>query len=55
MPELTDESDIEYMKNCLFLDDDNQGAERRVKRVIKKCLSDSYRRIDNLIHDCKVS
>ena len=53
MPELRNESDIEYMVEKLHLRLKDEDAAILMKKEIKKCLSDTYRRIDNFIHNVK--
>ncbi len=53
MPELQNESDIEYLVDKLQLKLNDKEAAVLMTKEIKKCLSDTYRRIDNFIHNVK--
>ncbi len=53
MPELQNEADIEYLVDKLCLHKNDDDAATLMKKEIKKCLSDTYRRIDNFIHNVK--
>ena len=55
IPELTCVEDINYLRDMLKLDLDDKKAAKDMAHVIKICLNDTYRRIDNLIHNWKVS
>ena len=53
MPELTTDSEIQYMADMLRLDLTEEEAAKHFQGVIKICLNDRYRRYDNLIHNIK--
>ena len=53
MPELQTEADIEYLVDKLCLHKSEAQAATQMTKEIKKCLSDTYRRIDNFIHNVK--
>lgn len=53
MPELSDESDIEYLKMRLSLDLSEQEATNKFKREIDDSLNSTSRKIDNVFHNMK--
>lgn len=53
MPELSDESDIEYLKMRLSLDLSEQEATNKFKREIYDSLNTTMRKIDNFFHNIK--
>lgn len=53
MPECLMASDIEYMRNQLLLKLTSQQAGAAFENEIKKAKGDTYRRIDNWIHNMK--
>ena len=55
MPELTNDNNINYLALKLCLSDNDMIASEKFKKEINTCLADTYRRIDNLIHNWKVS
>mmetsp|Transcript_13700 Transcript_13700/g.16992 ORF Transcript_13700/g.16992 Transcript_13700/m.16992 type:complete len:249 (+) Transcript_13700:2-748(+) len=55
MPELVDDDCIAYLAQKLCLSHTDEDAAEIFKKEINTCLADVYRRIDNLIHNWKVS
>eukprot|EP00475_Leptophrys_vorax_P005739 TRINITY_DN13463_c0_g1_i2.p1 TRINITY_DN13463_c0_g1~~TRINITY_DN13463_c0_g1_i2.p1 ORF type:complete len:775 (+),score=162.06 TRINITY_DN13463_c0_g1_i2:283-2325(+) len=55
MPELMQSSDINYLRDKFFLDEDaSEGsAVENLRKEIKKSLSTTYRQVDNFIHNLK--
>jgi phosphatidylinositol-4,5-bisphosphate 3-kinase len=53
MPELSDYSDIEYLKMRLSLNLSEQEATNKFKREIYDSLNTTWRKLDNLIHNIK--
>mmetsp|Transcript_21393 Transcript_21393/g.34853 ORF Transcript_21393/g.34853 Transcript_21393/m.34853 type:complete len:940 (+) Transcript_21393:3108-5927(+) len=53
MPELVCDQDIQYMCQKLCMDKTDAEASESFKREINNSLSDTYRRVDNLIHNIK--
>jgi phosphatidylinositol-4,5-bisphosphate 3-kinase len=53
IPELTRDTDIEYMKDKLHLKLTDEQAGKLIKKEIKKCLNDYYRIFDNWVHNIK--
>ena len=53
MPELQQEDDIIYLKNQLMLELNDDEARDHFEKEIKKSLGDTFRRIDNLIHNVR--
>lgn len=53
MPELSDVSDIEYLKKRLSLNLSEQEATNMFKREIYDSLNTTFRKFDNLLHNIK--
>eukprot|EP00515_Schizochytrium_aggregatum_P004768 CAMPEP_0202051072 /NCGR_PEP_ID=MMETSP0963-20130614/4400_1 /ASSEMBLY_ACC=CAM_ASM_000494 /TAXON_ID=4773 /ORGANISM="Schizochytrium aggregatum, Strain ATCC28209" /LENGTH=64 /DNA_ID=CAMNT_0048616211 /DNA_START=67 /DNA_END=261 /DNA_ORIENTATION=- len=53
MPELRGVADIQYLCDKLALDKSDKEAADMFKREINNSLNDTYRRVDNLIHNIK--
>ena len=53
MPELTKDEDIVYMVDKLALELDDKDAAETFRKEISVCLGDTYRRVDNMIHNWK--
>lgn len=53
MPELSNYSDIEYLKMRLSLNLSEQEATNKFKREIYDSLNTTWRKLDNLIHNIK--
>jgi hypothetical protein len=55
MPELMKTSDINYLRDKFFLDENaNEGsAVENLRKEIKKSLNTTYRQVDNFIHNLK--
>jgi phosphatidylinositol-4,5-bisphosphate 3-kinase len=53
MPELAEADDVHYLRDMLLLDTTDKEAEKRFKVEIKKSLDNTFRRIDNWIHNAK--
>lgn len=53
MPELSNFSDIEYLKSRLSLNLSEQEATNKFKREIHDSLNTTSRKIDNLLHNMK--
>lgn len=53
MPELSDLSDIEYLKMRLSLNLSEQEATNKFKREIYDSLNTTFRKFDNLLHNIK--
>ena len=53
IPELTRDKDIDYLINMLELDKTEKEASVHFEKEIASCLSDTIRRLDNLVHNLK--
>ncbi|MES1909718.1 MAG: hypothetical protein MHM6MM_002418 [Cercozoa sp. M6MM] len=53
MPELQRCQDIAYLRDRLCLDKSDDEARKTFKAELRKALSNTYRRVDNLIHNAK--
>eukprot|EP00475_Leptophrys_vorax_P037150 TRINITY_DN636_c0_g1_i1.p1 TRINITY_DN636_c0_g1~~TRINITY_DN636_c0_g1_i1.p1 ORF type:complete len:1055 (+),score=263.00 TRINITY_DN636_c0_g1_i1:97-3261(+) len=53
MPELTSEEDIDYLRERLCLEDNEEGAAKKFQKEMVHSHSDIYRRVDNAIHNAK--
>jgi phosphatidylinositol-4,5-bisphosphate 3-kinase len=53
MPELGNMEDIEYLKEKLLLSHSDSEAEKQFRKEIQKSLDNTWRRIDNAIHNVK--
>ena len=53
IPELTRDTDIEYMMDKLHLKLTDEQAGKLIRKEIKKCLNDYYRIFDNWVHNIK--
>lgn len=55
MPELVDDRCIDYLTQKLCISKTDKLAAEAFRKEINTCLADTYRRIDNFIHNWKVS
>jgi len=53
MPELMVEEDIHYMRDKMYLSLGEKKADKKLHAEINKSLDNTYRRIDNMIHNWK--
>jgi len=53
MPECLKASDIEYMRNQMLLDKTYTESRRLFENEITKARTDTFRRIDNFVHNLK--
>ena len=53
MPELMKASDISYLKKKMYLHLDHTAASKKLDDEIRECKSNTYRLIDNWIHNMK--
>lgn len=50
IPELADESDIQYMIDVMMLDKSDQEATKNLRKLIKEGHDNRFKQIDGVIH-----